>query len=564
MKKLGIIVILILALFFRIYRLGNIPVSLFGDEIDAGYHAWSLATTLKDYKGNFLPTYIKSLSEARAPLEMYSVAPFLGVLGPSTFSARLPMALFSVASIYLTYLIGNLLFADKKVRLKKLEISAGLIAAIILTFTPWHLHYGRNVTEQPPLFLLELLGVYTYLKAKNRPLLYPLSLLFFILTFYTYSAANLATPLIIAALLFCFPPKLKTLFAPKVLLPLVLVSLSVLPIAYHLAFGPAAGRFRLISIGNDKQVMDQIIADRNRPWLTNQTLERVFNNRPVAVFREYAKNYFTAISPQFLFISGDPIYRQQVDYFGVFLIVLAPFFLCGLYCLVRDAKEKENLFPLLWFFLIPLGASLTQGGGNHASRLFLNNFPFAVITAVGLFRVLSFVKEKHRLLALAVFLVFFAANFAAYWYRYTAHYAYESSHVWQYGYEPLFREARPYIEKANRVFINNTAEPVLYRLGFYLPIHPADFQNMFTTDVPTANIVPGFDGFRFGNKFYLGTAGNLEGINQLLQPGDIYLASQAKEIPGDWDLEKSPPGELRVLAVIRDFYRRPLFYVLGR
>lgn len=564
MKKLGIIFVLLIAFFFRVYRLGELPVAMFGDEVDASYQAWSLATTLKDYRGHFLPTYIQSLAEWRAPLEMYAIAPFVGLLGPTTFSARLPMALFGVLSIYLTYLIVNLLFTGSEPTAYRNKLPLGLIAALILALTPWHLHYSRNVTEQPPLFLLELLGVYFYLKAKEKPLFYPLSLFAFILTFYTYSIANLATPTLVLILLFCFPPRLPVIRQPKMIASLLICLLAILPIAYHILFGQAAGRFRLISIGNDQNAYDQILADRSRPWLPYASLERVFNNRPVTITREYLKNYITALSPQFMFISGDPIYRQSVDYFGVFLISLAPFFLCGLYCLAKEMKNRSHFFPLLWLFLIPLGSSLTQGGGNHASRLFLMNFPFAVIAAVGIVRVVSLVKEKTRPLVTVAILLMVGANFAAYWYRYTSHYAYESSHVWQYGYEPLFTKSRDLIKNANRVFINNTAEPALYRFAFYYPIHPADFQRLFTTDIPTDNLLPGFDGFRFGDKYYLGTARSLEGITNLLRPGDIYFASQAKEIPGDWDLEKSPPGDLKVLLTVRDFYSRPLFYVLGR
>ena len=45
---------------FRLIDLANLPISLFGDEIDVGYHAWSLITTGRDYMGNLLPTYIQS------------------------------------------------------------------------------------------------------------------------------------------------------------------------------------------------------------------------------------------------------------------------------------------------------------------------------------------------------------------------------------------------------------------------------------------------------------------------------------------------------------------------
>src|SRR3989344_7028886 len=295
--KWGIIIVLLISLVLRVYRLGDVPVSLFGDEVDASYQAWSLATTLRDYRGHFLPSYIQSLSEWRAPLEMYVVAPFVGLLGPSTFAARLPMALLGVLSIYLTYLITNLIFPKKISLGKKHELDTGLIAAVILALTPWHFHYTRNVVEQPPLFVLILLGVYFYLKACDKAYCYALSLLAFILTFYTYSIANLATPIIVLILLFCIPPKIKEVLKKNTLGLLLITSLAILPIAYQIVFGQAAGRFKFINIANDRSPLDQIVLDRNRPWLASPLLEKVMNNKLTAIGGGFISNYLTSLSP---------------------------------------------------------------------------------------------------------------------------------------------------------------------------------------------------------------------------------------------------------------------------
>src|SRR3989344_1966867 len=134
MINLPLIIVLLLGGFLRLYHLSSLPISLFGDEIDVGYHAWSLFTTGRDYLGNFLPTYIHSLSEWRAPLMMYLAAPIVGLLSPSAFSVRLPAALMGILNLYLIYLLGKKLFGNK----------IGLISAVILALTPWHIHYSRE------------------------------------------------------------------------------------------------------------------------------------------------------------------------------------------------------------------------------------------------------------------------------------------------------------------------------------------------------------------------------------------------------------------------------------
>jgi len=570
--KLPIIIVLLIALFLRLYQLGSLPVSLFGDEVDVGYHAWSLATTLRDYRGNFLPTYIQSLSEARAPLLMYLTAPFVGLFGPSNFSVRLPSALMGVASLYLVYLVTNLLFGKKKLTpqgwpngLPWGEIDIGLVAAIVLAFAPWHLHYSRSAFELTTLFFLTLLGVYWYLRGRQETKYLRLFLLPFVLTFYTYSTANLFTPFLLVLLLFLFPPDLKKVKNRGTALSLIVSLLLFLPILYHLTFGAAVGRFRLINIFSDQKSIDQIIIDRTRPWVANPTLEKIFHNKAATFLAAFGNNYLTSFSTEFLFISGDPNFRQSVSRFGELLVIFAPFLLAGLIIVGRDLKNRASLFLLLWLLFVPVASSLTIAGGNHASRLFLMLFPLSVLIAVGFIEGLSLIKNK-KLVSLIVLstLIGLLVNFAAYWYRYSAHYRYESARVWQYGYESLMKQARPYLDRPGRVFINNTYDPALYRFAFYTKLPPRDFQKMFAGDIPTENLLPGFNGFQFGDRFFFGRAATLEAMQNLLRPGDLYLAVQGEEIPGDWDWSQSPPAGIKALATVRNFYGQPLMYVLEK
>ena len=55
-KKI-LIVILLLASFLRFWKINEVPVSLFGDELDVGYQAYSILKTGKDYSGNSWPMH---------------------------------------------------------------------------------------------------------------------------------------------------------------------------------------------------------------------------------------------------------------------------------------------------------------------------------------------------------------------------------------------------------------------------------------------------------------------------------------------------------------------------
>src|SRR5690349_14681775 len=114
-RYLVLLLIVILGSFFRLWKLGSVPVSLFGDELDVGYHAYSILKTGQDYSGNFMPLHFQSLAEWRTPLYLYSAVPTVAAFGINAWGVRLPAALFGIATIPMLYLLVKELVAkDKK------------------------------------------------------------------------------------------------------------------------------------------------------------------------------------------------------------------------------------------------------------------------------------------------------------------------------------------------------------------------------------------------------------------------------------------------------------------
>ena len=92
-----LIAVLLLTIFLRVYRLDYLE--LFGDELDAGYQSYSLMTSARDYKGNWLPIYAHSFSEWRAPGLMYAMVPFIAIFGLNEFGVRMCPVFFGVLGI---------------------------------------------------------------------------------------------------------------------------------------------------------------------------------------------------------------------------------------------------------------------------------------------------------------------------------------------------------------------------------------------------------------------------------------------------------------------------------
>src|SRR4030043_1754667 len=98
-KILVLLAVVVLASFLRLWKLDRVPVSLFGDELEVGYQAYSILKTGRDYSGNFMPIHFQSLAEWRTPLYLYSAVPAVAVFGITPWGVRLPAAIFGILGV---------------------------------------------------------------------------------------------------------------------------------------------------------------------------------------------------------------------------------------------------------------------------------------------------------------------------------------------------------------------------------------------------------------------------------------------------------------------------------
>src|SRR5688500_12188876 len=105
MKKIVLVTLLILAFFFRIYQIDQVPPSVYGDEQSFAYNAWSILKTGTDEFGNHLPLQFKAFGDYKAPLPVYLLVPFFHFLGMNAFSTRLPVVIFSTMTVVFMYLL---------------------------------------------------------------------------------------------------------------------------------------------------------------------------------------------------------------------------------------------------------------------------------------------------------------------------------------------------------------------------------------------------------------------------------------------------------------------------
>ncbi len=506
-----LLLVLLVAFFVRVYRLDTL--TLFGDEIDVGNQAYSLLTTAKDYRGNLLPSYLQSFTESRAPLLIYLTVPSVAIFGRNEYGVRLPAVVFGLASILGFYLLSYRLTKSNKI---------SLLASLLLSVTPWHFHYSRAAFEVTLLLSLLIFATWFYLQSKPIT-----SLVLFALSFYTYNTANVFTPLLLLFLCLTHHLPFKKVF-PGLILSLIVV----LPLLFQIILGQAGNRFSLISVFNSSQIINQIVDQRISVSSGPPSFfERIFHNKLIAYPVTITTNYLTSFSPQFIFFNGDPNPRHQVPNFGPLLLIFAPLLIIGL----LKYHQKYPLF-LFWLLISPIASSLTVDGGQHATRLFTMLPPLIFFTTIGL-QSLNF-----KTLALLTPLIFM--NFTLYLHQYFVHLPKINFSSWNYGQKYLYSTPIP---PSSPVYVSNTNFDSLNSYIFYQHQNSQLTQDPSFSDVEQANVIDNLPGFKLNpNTYFINnwqTPDTLNLIQQTAKKGNIYFLLQLKDIPGDWDLTKSPlPG----------------------
>jgi 4-amino-4-deoxy-L-arabinose transferase-like glycosyltransferase len=127
-----ILLILVIAAFFRLWRIGSTPPGLFGDEAVNGLDALDV---LAGRGQVFFPA-----NYGREGLHMFIIAAFFRLLDVTPLAIRLPSVLAGILTALATYWLGRELFTFADENLKP---TVPLLAALWLATAYWHVHFSR-------------------------------------------------------------------------------------------------------------------------------------------------------------------------------------------------------------------------------------------------------------------------------------------------------------------------------------------------------------------------------------------------------------------------------------
>lgn len=544
-KNFWLIIILLLAIFLRFFRLDYLE--LFGDEIDAGYQAYSLMETGRDYKGNLLPLYAHSFSEWRAPMMMYFMVPFIKIFGLNEWGVRTYSAFFGIVSLLGIYFLLTKLGIKKKI---------SLLTLFLIAILPWHIQYSRSGFEITLMSSFIIWGLYFLIDYFNKHKFYKLILtaILLSLSFYTYNTANIYVPLFILIVFGCRKLVNKEKIIKPVFKLLLMMFVLSLPILYQIFFGSAGNRFEKFSVFSNDGLISEIIDYRKQQ--NYSLVSKVFYNKVVYSVRKIGANYLNAFSSDFLFGMGDVTFRHSLHKVGNLFWVYVIFLVAGLVSFIKNKKKNFGDYFMLGFLIIsPIPSSLTIDGYNHATRLFLMIFPLCYFAAMGFSQLLEYKKIVGVILSLILFF-----EFSYFQYYYWNSYKKDSWRWWHYGYKEIMQLSAKYYGNYKNVYFDNSYEPTYPRFLFWNKIDP---KTVFTVDDnPKGKAVKNYTGFCYEKYCFL-NMGSLVDSNKL-DKGVLYMISQSINIGGDWDWSKNPPEGIKVLETVRDPLNNPLFYLVAK
>jgi uncharacterized membrane protein len=166
-NELILLAILFLGLFLRVYDLSD--ESVWYDE----------AFSIELANSSILGVINGSAQDIHPPLYHILLHYWINLFGDSEFSTRFMSVLFGLVAIFMIYKVGSLI----------LDEEAGILSALLLALSSFHIYYSQEARMYSLMVLLTLLSMYFFLKIlSNRNVIdvvgYALSSTFLIYTHY--------------------------------------------------------------------------------------------------------------------------------------------------------------------------------------------------------------------------------------------------------------------------------------------------------------------------------------------------------------------------------------------
>lgn len=400
-----------IAIGLRLYKFGEIPTSLYWDEMAMYVDLKALVATGNDMHGR--PWYqliFPSYGDYKLPVYLWFATVTAKILGVSFFSLRLPSAIGGLATIVVTFFIAQQL--AKKETTNRNKIYLGLTTAMTVAFSVWSITFSRTAFEGHLAQMFLGLAVLMLFFTRKKYRFHLLSIFFAALATYTYFSVRFVWPLIYILFSVVFATDFLQQFSLKKVVtyvfyatvPLLIYIISLIPM-YQADFYSEMNTYRYStnSILNSDLHIQQ--SSEFRVIAGDTLLDKIAFHRYLIQGRELLKNISDNLDPYYVFFSGDVNLRHGTQYFGLFLPLWLIFFLIGIYNLFYK-NWRYLVFTLGWWLAALLPASFPQET-PHALRSLNGLIPLSLLIGYGIYQVTRYYQlSKESIVKYAVASIF--------------------------------------------------------------------------------------------------------------------------------------------------------------
>lgn len=441
-KHFIFIFIVLLAIGLRFNQLGQVPHGMTWDEAAIGYNGHAIFTTRRDEWLEFLPTSFQSFGDYKAPLAIYLNGIFTAVLGMKLWAVRAPFVLAGVGAVWGLMLWVKELFGQKQ----------AWLAGVLLTLSPWHLHFSRAGFETGLALAFFVWGLYFFwlhLKSQDAWWWLALSGLSSIAALYSYHSAKLVVPIVILALLWW--QRKKLIEQPwSLLLTAVLTGGSLTPLLLDSIHGHGLERF-------GTTILDDL-----------QGFE---------LFTTVITQFFIHLRPSFLLGGATTTLRHGGGQFGYMLpstFILLVVAMIGLILFRARLNFRQRRKDVAWIsvLIIVLGLLPAAIGEEvpHSNRALLALPGFILLATLGfdfLQQLATNFKPEKKVgqILVGVFALLHGLFFVSYLNYYYQDFATNSAVAFKDGYLEALNYVVRYENQVDKiVFTSDYGQPYIYAL----------------------------------------------------------------------------------------------------
>lgn len=481
----------IISIVTRLYLLGEAPHGLYLDEAGQGYSAYSILKTGKDEFGMPYPIVFRSFTDFKTPVYIYLVVPLIPIFGLTKFAVRFPSFFFSILTIPILYFLILQLLQKTKKHTASLGNSSMIAAtsSLLLAISPWHILFGRTNFECNVALLFFLAGSLAFYKGLKRPWIIILAAILFGLAIPSYHSQRIITPAILVFLFFRFRNILMSPSHIKFSIAGVIVGFIILLPTLTIATTPGfLARAAGLNIFNHSKQSPAGYIDKY-----NGSLSPIVNNSILLSAKEFASLYTSYFSPRTMFVLGDYGPRSSFPYLSTFFVWQFPFYIWGLYLLIKKRELGElRLFTIALLLISPIPAAVTRDPYSTIRSLPMV-IPITIVIALAIVDLYKKISQNVKLKY-----IFWGISFLTLTYSLLKLYSsvivlneyYRGEH-WNYGWEEISNVITQ-LDKNIPIVVDNSRSEPYSQLLFFLKFDPTEFQKT-NSDGPLSDYYTNMD-----------------------------------------------------------------------